>query len=275
MPIHDSFARITPYELLLPGPEFPGERFPLIRQEAEGRGGSLNTPESFLLLAEAAVTLREIRGEGDGPELLQQHGALLFQAFHFWEEGTPLMLLGREVVRFLVQTGPEDGDWSPSLPGRSGYIQLPQHMVWTVGSGGEAPESLDGIFWASPDGENVTLLIALGIRKDRPGLAVVPLPTLPLVAAAPWASMTVRPQGDDFASTLPGAELDGLYAVEAGAEVVKLAMRIFWYLDVFPGRVQDGTVPDSDGLAARPPEEGHPGPRQSGLPYRRVFLGEG
>ena len=275
MPIHDSFARITPYELLLPGPEFPGERFPLIRQEAEGRGGSLATPESFLLLAEAAVTLREVRGEADGPELLQQHGALLFQAFHFWEEGTPLMLLGSEVVRFLVENGPEEGEWTPNLPGRAGYLQLPQHMVWTTGSEGEAPESLDGVFWASPDNENVTLLIALGIRKDRPGLAVVPLPTLPLAAAAPWASMVVRSEGSDFSSALPGAELEGLYSVEAGAEGVKLAMRIFWYLDVFPGRVQDGFIPGTDGRPAQPSDEEHSGPRPSGLPYRRVVLGEG
>ena len=178
----------------------------------------------------------------------------------------PLLLLDADVVRFLVENGPEEGEWGPSLPGKGGYLQLPQHMVWTAGGEGEAPESLDGIFWSAPDGGNVTLLLVMGIRKDRPGLAVVPLPTLPLGAAASWASMTIRPDGDDFRSALPGAELEGLYSVEAGAEIVKLAMRIFWYLDVFPGRVADG----GEGT----PQSLDQGPRPSRLPYRRVVLGE-
>jgi hypothetical protein len=289
VPIHDSYARITPFELLVPEEEFPGKRFPLIREEAEGRGGSLDTPESFLLLSETAVALREIRGEDDAPERVQQHGALLFQAFHFWEEGQPLLLLDTEVVRYLVSNGPSAGEWSPALPGRSGYIQLPQHLVWALNEAGELPESLDGIFWAAPDGENVTLLIVMGIRKDRPGLAVVPLPTLPLGAAAHWASMAARPEGEDFSSSLPGAELEGLYAIEAGGEAVKLAMRVFWYLDVFPGRVTDGGVVqesersgggggDRPGAPAAEPTEVEagpgiePGPRPSRLPYRRVVL---
>jgi hypothetical protein len=292
VPIHDSYARITPFELLLPEEEFPGKRFPLIREEAEGRGGSLDTPESFLLLSETAVALREIREEDDAPERVQQHGALLFQAFHFWEEGHPLLLLDTAVVRFLVGNGPEEGEWSPSLPGKAGYIQLPQHLVWALSAAGEPPESLDGIFWAAPDGENVTLLIVMGIRKDRPGLAVVPLPTLPLGAAAHWASMAARPEGEDFSSSLPGAELEGLYAIEAGGEAVKLAMRVFWYLDVFPGRVAEGVVleafeasgeGDGRGQGEAPVEAtaapdapgGDAGPRPSRLPYRRVVLEEG
>jgi hypothetical protein len=275
MPIHDAYARVTPYELLLPEEGFPQERFPRIRQEAEGRGGSVDAPESFLLLSEVALALREIRGEGDPTEAVRQHGALLFQAFHFWEQGQPLFLLETAVVRFLVQSGPEEGDWAPNLPARGGYLQLPQHLVWTLGAEGEAPESVDGIFWAAPDGENVTLLIVMGMRKDRPGLAVVPLPTLPLGAAVPWASMKVRPHGEDFRSSLPGADLEELYTIEAGGEAVKLAMRAFWYLDVFSGGVADIAVPSKGERAEREVEPGPAeGPRPSRLSYRRVLLGE-
>ncbi|MGW8268791.1 MAG: hypothetical protein ACWGSQ_20665, partial [Longimicrobiales bacterium] len=166
------------------------------------------------------------------------------------------------------------------------------HLVWAPSATEEQPESLDGIFWAAPDGENVTLLIVMGIRRDRPGLAVVPLPTLPLGAAAHWASMTARPEGEDFSSSLPGAELEGLYAIQAGGEAVKLAMRVFWYLDVFPGRVAAGVVHEeapqpaegeggSQGeIRAREPGVGTDpgvasGPRPSRLPYRRVILQEG
>ena len=266
MPIHDSYARTTPYELLLPTEGFAEEWFPKIREEAEGRGGSLALAESFVLLAEAALALREIRGEEDAPELIQQHGALLFHAFHFHEGGEPLYLIETAVVRFLVENGPEEGEWEPKLPGKAGYLQLPQHLFWTAGEDGDAPESLDGIFWSAPDGESVTLLVVMGIRKDRSGLAVVPLPNLPLSAAAPWASMAVRPDGDDFQSSLPGAEMEGLYSLASGAEALKLAMRVLWYLDVFPGRVTAGQGPESEA-------EGDPAPSQ--LPYRRVIAGKG
>jgi hypothetical protein len=145
--------------------------------------------------------------------------------------------------------------------------------VWTPGEGEEAPESLDGVFWASPDGENLSLLIVMGIRKDRPGLAVVPLPTLPLLAASPWASLEVREEGADFESSLPGAELEGLYTVASGAEALKLLMRIFWYLDLFPGCVEEREAPGGVGEGEGPPDPST-GPTPSALPYRRVVRGE-
>lgn len=260
MPVHDAYARVTPFELLLPDEEFVGKWFPLIREEAEARGGDLTTPESFVLLSQVALALREVRGEEDAPELVQQHGALLFQAFHFWENGEPLYLLDTETARYLVDNGPEE-DWEPGLPGNAGYIQLPHHLFWSAGEEDDVPESLDGIFWAAPDEERVTLLVVMGMRKDRPGLAVVPLPTLPLSAAAQWASMPVRSEGDDFQSSMPGAELEGLHSVASGGEVLKLAMRAFWYLGSFPDLVtagQEGSQPSAEG------------PEPSRLPHRRI-----
>ncbi|MFC1791774.1 hypothetical protein ACFL0I_04835, partial [Gemmatimonadota bacterium] len=92
MPTHDSYARVTPFELLLPSEEFAEERFPLIREEAEGRGHDLADPDGFPLLSEVGRILREIRGEDDHPRLIQERGALLFHAFHFWQEASPLFL---------------------------------------------------------------------------------------------------------------------------------------------------------------------------------------
>ena len=265
MPIHDGYARKTPFELLLPGAGFADERFPAIKAEAEERKVDLGDPARFALLSEAGAVLRAIRGEEEDATLIQQHGFLLFQAFHFWQEGHPLFLAEVPVVRFLVGSGPGEEDWSPSLPGRAGYIQLPQHLFWTAGGGEGPPESLDGFFWSSTDEENVTLLITMGLRKDRPGFGVVPLPTLPISAAGQWASMPVRDQGEDFQSFLPGAELENLYALEAGAEALKLAMLSFWYLDVYPGSVAEGV----------PGEAGQEDPDPSGLGYRRIVMKEG
>ena len=265
MPIHDAYARITPYELFLPTGSYADERFPLIRAEAETRGAGLNDPHGFALLSEAGAVLREIRGEGDDPHLIHQYGALLFHVFHFWGEGCPLYLLETRAMRFLADTGPPEGTWSPALPGRAGYVQLPQHLIWTHGGEGIAPESLDGFFWSMPEAADLSLLVVMGIRKDRPGVAVVPLPVLPLKAAGEWATLQVRSEGRDFSTALPGAELEGLYSLEAGAEVVKLAMRVFWYLDSFPGSVTEG----------RPAEEAEGGPAPSALGCRRILLEKG
>jgi hypothetical protein len=265
MPIHDRYARVTPYELFLPAGTFADERFPTVRKEAETRGSGLDHPDGFALLAEAGAVLREIRGEEEDPGLIRQYGALLFHTFHFWQDGCPLYLLETAVLRFLVRNGPQAGEWSPALPGRAGYLQLPQHLVWAAGGEGSPRESLDGLFWAAPDGETLSLLVAMGMRRDRPGLSVVPLPTLPLVAAAEWASIPVREGEEDFSSTLPGAELEGLYALKAGAEALKLAMRVFWYLDSFPASVS-GVV--------RGPESAE-GPAASLLAFRRIVAGEG
>jgi hypothetical protein len=145
-------------------------------------------------------------------------------------------------------------------------VQLPHHLFWVSGDAENPAESLDGFFWAAPDGESLSLLVAMGMRRDRPGLSVVPLPTLPLTSAAEWIRMKVRPEGRDFASSLPGADLDRLYALEAGAEAVKLAMEVFWYMDVFPGAVAAGASRSEEVVA-----EGQ-GPRPSGLAARRVAL---
>jgi hypothetical protein len=279
MPIHDSYARITPYELLLPEEGFADKRFPLIEEEAEKRKADISVPERFALLSEAGAVLREIRGEEDDPQLIHQYGILLFHAFHFWRGGQPFLQLETGVVRYLVEVGPKSGEWVPSLPGPAGYVQLPQHLFWAPGGEDTAPEgedaapegedatpeSLDGFFWSAVDGEMLSLLVVMGIRKDRPGLSVIPLPALPLSAAGEWAAMKVRPEGKDFQSSLPGAELENLYALEAGAEAMKLAMRIFWYLDVFPGSVAEGVKGP----------EGEGGPQASRLGFRRIVLREG
>jgi hypothetical protein len=101
----------------------------------------------------------------------------------------------------------------------------------------------------------------MGIRRDRPGFGVVPLPTLPLSAAGEWAATRVRLEGEDFETTLPGAEHENLYSISAGAEAVKLAMRLFWYLDEVPASVTHGPK----GMA-------EDGPTPSALDARRVVL---
>ena len=269
MPIHDAYPRGTPYELLLPEEEFADKWFPRIQAEAEEREITVHDPQAFALLSEVGAALRMIRGEDEDPQSIHQTGILLFHAYHFWKEGLPFFLLQTEATRYLVGTGPKGGTWDGAVPGPAGYLQLPQHLFWVGGGEGHA-ESVDGFFWSSPDGENLSLLVIMGIRRDRPGYAVVPLPTLPLTTAGEWAATRVRTETEDFSSSLPGAEQEHLYSIEAGAEAVKLAMRVFWYLDSFPGAVT-GDQPIEHGGAEESEGEG---PTGSGLPARRVVLQE-
>ena len=265
MSIHDAYPRITPFELILPSAGYADDRFPAVEEEARERGVEIDDPGSFALLSEVGLVLREIRGEGEDPQLIHQHGALLFHSFHFWKAAGSLFLLDTEVVRHLTGSGPEEGQWEPALPSAAGYAQLPQHLVWARGGEGAPPESLDGFFWSAPSDERFSLMVVLGLRRDLPGLTVVPLPTIPLSAAAPWASMQVREEGEDFSSDLPGAELGGLYSLEAGAEALKLAMRVFWYMDSFPSSLSDGVSPEG---GPKQPPEGGPGEMATGAPDR-------
>jgi hypothetical protein len=69
-----------------------------------------------------------------------------------------------------------------------------------------------------------------------------------------------REKGDDYLSTLPGAQLDGLYAVETAGELLKLLARFFAYVQAAPSMLE--RVSPSTGSAL--------GPRPSALPFVRV-----
>lgn len=284
MPFHHAYARQTPYELAFPDREFAEERLDRIEGDAQERGqeAALADPGRFLGLPAVAETLREIRDpQGDAQEL-QKHGVLLFHAFHFRRAGLPLYLLETHAVRYLVESGRGSaGDGEPPPPPQpSSYVQLPRQLFWIRPSEEGPPEPVDGFFWSAPDGEHLSVLVAAGIRDDRPGLSVVPLPTVPLGEAGAWLDAEIREGGRDFESTLPGGELERLYSLEAAGEVLKLVARLFRYLERFPDAARDeaaagesgpeGPAPEGGEDAAGPPRE--PSPAPSRLPYRRITL---
>lgn len=308
--MHDAYARRTPYELAFPDEETARERFGSIRENAVERGeeAALADPGRFLALPRAAEILHEIRDPRAEPEKAHQHGVLLYHAFHFAEAGRPLFLLGTHAARYLVESAPsppgEDGRLGPPEP--AGYLQLPRHLFWTRPAEDGPPEPVDGIFWSAPGGDRIAVLLAAGLREDRPGLSVVPLPAVPLSDAPTWLETRIRSGERDFESTLPGGELDRLYSLEAAGEVLKLLARLFRYLELFPdavtphpGRSPDGEEAEREpeeaagaepplaeqgtGAAESGPEEAGAlpqrapgeGPPPSALPYRRIELDGG
>lgn len=266
MVARDAYARVTPYELAFPDRALAEERFSRVVDEAEEASGDepLHDPGRFLRLVSVSRTLAELRPADEGSERAHRHGVLLYHAFHFWRAGEPLYLLTVHAARYLVESGPAR---APAVrpPGPAGYLQLPRYLFWSRPTDEESPEPVDGFFWAAPGDGRLSVLLACGIRGDRPGLSVVPLPTLPLADGPEWLESPARPEGEDFSSTLPGGEMDRLYSLETAGEVLKLVARFFLHLESVPGAA----------VEEEPLEAAEEGPRPTGLPYRRVGLEPG
>lgn len=275
----DTWARLTPYEVGVPGREFADKNFAAIRKEAETRGVDDTDPGAFLLLGEVGRVLKEIQGEERGGEALHQFGAFLFHAYHFHRAGEPILLAETQALRGVVEGRVALDGWEGGLPADAGYLQLPRHLVWSHPDPDGAAEDLDGIFWARSRDETLSLMVAMGIRTQRPGLSVVPLPPVPLSDAPGWPRSRVREagEGDDFTTTLPGGELDELYSVIRAGEILKLVAGVFSYLERHPealGAREEAPHPEE---LTGPGEEAGPeaGERMAGarptlLPYRRI-----
>lgn len=262
MAIHDAYARFTPYELLLPDEEFPERHFPGIGAEAGERGTDTGNPAAFVMLGAVQGALAELREEDAEPGAAHDHGAVLFFAYHVWRTGGGVVLVRQATLRSLLGGGGGSGGvrgkslWTNELRGCAGYVQLPQYLVWLEDAQGGSPESVDGFFWAGDDTAALHLALVAGMRSDRPGYAVVPVPPQPLDALPGWETGPARDGSADFGTSLPGAELDGLLGLGTPAEVFKLAALV---LGLMSRERPEAYSPREAGAA--------PKPRPSGLPF--------
>lgn len=242
MAVHDAYARVTPYELLFPAPDFPDQRFPAVESEAVAWGTDLTNPAAFATCGAVQGILADLRPEDDGPALGEEpaqasgHAHILYFAFHLWRtERAPeatdapldrmrpaVALLSRPTLYALLAADPLVPGWEAGLEGRAGYLQLPQHMVWAEELGAERPESVDGFFWSATGRDAFHVAAVTGMRPGRPGYGFVPVPPQPLDSLSGWTASPAREEGPDFAADLPGAEIDGLLGIRTPAEVFKL-----------------------------------------------------
>ncbi|MYB06972.1 MAG: hypothetical protein F4Y24_11530 [Gemmatimonadetes bacterium] len=229
MAVHDAYARLTPYELLLPEPDFADRRFPAIGDEAVQQGVDAGNPAAFVMLGAVQGALAELREEDAPPESVHDHGSVLYFVYHLWRTAGVVVVAQQKTLRAMLSGDagtPSPGPkslWANELAGRAGYIQLPQHLVWIEEARNGPPESVDGFFWFGDAHRACHLALVAGMRGDRPGFAVVPVPPQPLDALPGWAAGPAREGGGDFETSLPGAELDGLIGIRTPAEVFKLA----------------------------------------------------
>jgi hypothetical protein len=256
MALHDAYARRTPYELALPSLAFGEERFAQVAEEAETQGfpGHLTDIRSFSLLGQVGAILREIRTPDDPPEMIHQYGMLVFHAFHFWKKSFPLFLVTVDAARRAAERDVEgDGVLVESASGCA-YLQLPQHLFWVDGEG--APESLDGMFltWA---GAEMNAMAVAGVANRSTGIIIMPLPPVPITDLPSLARERMREDTEDFSTSIPGAEIDGLYGVASAGEALKLVARLLPEL-----QSAEAAAPGTEAA------EGAPTP--SALPYRRI-----
>jgi hypothetical protein len=255
MPLHDAYARLTPYEIAFPDPRRLSNLAAAAAAEATARGVDASALDAFVSLSAVGAFLTELHGDEASRVATLEYAALTFHATRFHEEGCPLFLLETTAARELVAGAPST---EPTPPVGAGYLQLPQHLFWTAGGTGVAPESIDGMFWTVSSDDHLHMMPITGIRPDRPGFGTLAVPQAPLRHAEAWMHVSVREATEDFSSTMPGGEIDGLFAIERAGEVLKLVARFF------------GHVRERMGSREVPSERSRGGIVPSALPYLRV-----
>ncbi len=267
MSLHDAYARLTPFELLFSDPAEAEALWSRVSEESAGRGADVHDPHAFVTMGTVTDFIRRVEGDDAPDEAILQYGSLAFHALHLARAGLHVHLLTAGAARYLVEGAP---DGEPIPPASAGYLQLPRHLFW-LDDGAGVPQSVDGVFWkvtARDEGEVLHALLATALRPDRTGLGVVPLPQAPLADAPGWLDADARGDGGDFSTTMPGAELDGLYAFATAGEVLKLLARFFAHVASRPDAREPGEPHEAP---AAPATEGD-GPEPSALPYLRVNL---
>lgn len=257
-------TRPSPYHLVFGAESMDDTLFPPIAAEAEARDTPVHDPDRFVFLSSVGHLLTAIAGPpaedaaqappddavagtpvdgmaGDpaaagepdddrsvAGEAFRQHGRLLFHAFHFWREGRHEVALEEGAVRRILDDDVVGDERALAPPAPAGYLRLPRNLVWASPAPGLRPEPADGFFWMLDENDAhrpvLHLLLALGVRPDRPGFSVVTASGV-VESGRHWADMDARPGAADFATTLPGGELDRLYSLETTAELLKLASR--------------------------------------------------
>jgi hypothetical protein len=294
MALHDAYLRRTPFELTFPDAGAAEEFTSTVAAAAEEAGVDPADRRAFVTLDAVGSFLRRLQPGGAGPQATYDYALLLYHAFHFARSGARPLLVGEGTARTLVEgegtkdavadavkSGPAGGDVAGNhgaprpavgaepvatraaddfleVPAPAGYAQLPRNLFWIRPSPDEPAEAVDGFFWCLGEAGMLHVLLTAGIRDERPGLAVVPVPEAPWADAADWLDAPIRSEGPDFATTLPGGELEGLYSLVAAGEVLKLVARLFAHVRAHPGAPVDG------------PPRPLSGPTPSTLPYRRI-----
>ena len=233
-------GRLTPWNLVFGDDRFDRELFPALEAESETDGGT--SFDAFLMLRSAARVLHALESGGMGADqpaggppsedAARSYGRLVWQAWHFWRNGSRLFAFDEPATRDLLEDDRFEGGRALTPPAVAGYVQLARNLIWARVDPAAHAEPLDGFFWlveaadASAPAPRLHLQLVFGLRSDRAGISVIDI-TAPLDEADHWAVAGARADGPDFGNILPGGDLDRLHGMLSTAEALKLAARAF------------------------------------------------
>jgi hypothetical protein len=204
--------RPTPFDLVFD--VIARDRFPEVRASLEGSAADASNRDAFLLDRHVVQVLRDLVPDEGVGEAIDQHVALLHNAYLFWQGGQRVVRLNRKDTESLLETPPADGSQMTDTL----YVQFPERTLWAQINEGAPHEPLDGVFVSSV-GEQYRVLGIFGMHPDRIGFSVAEVSGQRLKAGH-------RPDGTAlFAPLLPGGAAANLYSVDGAPELVELGAR--------------------------------------------------
>jgi hypothetical protein len=208
-----SVPRPTPFDLVFD--VIARDRFPEVRTSLESTAADPANRDAFLLDRHVVQVLRDLVPDEGVGEAVDQHVALLHNAYLFWHDGQQVFRLSRDETESLLASPPRHRN------GRAGttlYVQFPERTLWAQINEGAPHEPLDGVF-VSPVGEQFRVLGIFGMHPDRVGFSVAEVSGARL-------EENMRPDGTAlFAPLLPGGAAANLYSVDGAPELVELGAR--------------------------------------------------
>jgi hypothetical protein len=205
--------RPTPFDLVFD--VMARDRFPEIRTSLESHSSDPANRDAFLLDRHVVQVLRDIVPDEGVGEAVDQHVALLHNAYLFWQAGQRIVRLSRDETESLLARPTANGN-GKTFP--TSYVQFPERTLWAQINEGAPHEPLDGVF-VTPAGEEIRVLGIFGMHPDRIGFSVAEV-------SGPRKNLDRRADGTSlFAPLLPGGAAANLYSVDGASELVELGAR--------------------------------------------------
>ncbi len=205
--------RPTPFGLVFD--ELSRSRFPALRESLAERRANPHDRDAFLLDPVGIQTLRAIVPEEGVGEAIDQHVAILHNAYLYWHDGERMVRLARPEAEQLLGSPAADGDG----PSPAWYVQMPERLLWARVNEAQPHEPLDGLFVHRDGGDILHVLAVFGLHTERLGFSVVE-------ASGPRPPGLVREDGTPlFSSVMEGGDRAGLYSITGGEELLELGAR--------------------------------------------------
>lgn len=251
-PAPPSTARPTPWELILE--PLGADAFPSIRTEAEQRGSDPARFDQFALLGFVGATLQSMIADDAPADAVASYTELLYQGYQFWAFGRRVYVFDEAVSALLATPVRDLVGWRLAAPPAC-YLQLPYQRFWMRVAAGASYEPVDGCFVTVREppsagaAADLRVLLALGLRADRPGLSLIPYhASFDPAEAAERARRPERASGAAYESALPGGDRKGLHTIESASEAEALVLRALEWLDRRPRTLRIGSGPHGDGF---------------------------